>query len=74
MQLVNATVVKGGVRALDGLSLVTIRAGEHTAILGPNGSGKSTLINVLTRDEYPLADGNGVPPVRIFGERSMECV
>lgn len=66
LELVDATVLKGGVRALDGLSL-TIRAGEHTAIVGPNGSGKSTLINVLTREEYPLANGNGVPPVRIFG-------
>lgn len=66
LELVDATVVKGGVRALDGLSLA-IRAGEHTAIVGPNGSGKSTLINVLTREEYPLASGNGVPPVRIFG-------
>jgi iron complex transport system ATP-binding protein len=66
LEIVNATVVKDGVRALDGLSL-TIRSGEHTAIVGPNGSGKSTLINVLTRDDYPLAPQNGVPAVRIFG-------
>src|SRR5262249_45146661 len=32
------------------------------------GSGKSTLINVLTRDEYPLARSEGQPPVRIFGQ------
>src|SRR2546430_469642 len=66
LELVDATVIKGAVRALDGLTL-TIRPGEHTAIVGPNGAGKSTLINVLTRDEYPLARANGHPPVRIFG-------
>jgi iron complex transport system ATP-binding protein len=66
LQLVDATVVKGGTRALDGLTL-TIQPGEHTAIVGPNGSGKSTLVNLLTRDEYPLAHREGPPPVRIFG-------
>jgi iron complex transport system ATP-binding protein len=66
LELAGATVVKRGVRALDALSL-TVRAGEHTAIVGPNGSGKSTLVNLLTRDEYPLAGGDGQPAVRIFG-------
>src|SRR5215831_18363407 len=66
LELHDATVVKGGTRALDGMTL-TISQGEHTAIVGPNGAGKTTLINVLTRDEYPLRRANGVPPVRIFG-------
>src|ERR1700682_6264800 len=66
LELTEATVVKNGVRILDGLTLA-IRPGEHTAIVGPNGAGKSTLINVLTRDEYPLPHANGQPPVRIFG-------
>jgi iron complex transport system ATP-binding protein len=66
LELHDATVVKGGTRALDGMTL-TISRGEHTAIVGPNGAGKTTLINVLTRDEYPLRRANGVPPVRIFG-------
>jgi iron complex transport system ATP-binding protein len=66
LELVDATVMKGGQRALDKLTL-TIRTGEHTAIVGPNGSGKSTLINVLTRDEYPMTRPDGGPPVRIFG-------
>ena len=66
LELAGATVIKGGQRALDSLTL-TIRTGEHTAIVGPNGSGKSTLINLLTRDEYPLAQPDGPPPVRIFG-------
>jgi iron complex transport system ATP-binding protein len=66
LELTDATVMKNGVRILDGLTL-RICAGEHTAIVGPNGAGKSTLMNVLTRQDYPLARENGVPPVQIFG-------
>ena len=67
LELSDATVVKNGVRILDGLTL-SIRAGEHTAIVGPNGSGKSTLINVLTQQDHALAREDGTPPVRVFGE------
>jgi iron complex transport system ATP-binding protein len=66
LELTNATVIKNGTRILDGLTL-TIQDGEHTAIVGPNGSGKSTLINVLTRQDHPLARDDD-PPVRIFGK------
>ncbi len=56
----------GGVRALDGASLVAER-GEVHGLLGPNGSGKSTLNKVLTgvvaADEAEISiDGQ---PVRI---------
>jgi len=71
LELEDATVMKGGVRALDRFTL-TIRAGEHTAIIGPNGAGKSTLINVLTRDEYPLSRTEGPPPARIFGSERWD--
>src|SRR5262245_41296369 len=74
LQLTDATVVKNGIRILDRLTL-TIRRGEHTAIVGPNGAGKSTLINVLTEQDHALApegcDGEAgaiVPPVQIFGQ------
>jgi ABC-2 type transport system ATP-binding protein len=38
---------KGGVRALDGLSL-SIRPGTVFGLLGPNGAGKSTTVKILT--------------------------
>jgi iron complex transport system ATP-binding protein len=63
--------MKGEVRALDRLSL-SIARGQHTAILGPNGAGKTTLINVLTREDYPLARSNGRPPVTIFGRDTWD--
>jgi iron complex transport system ATP-binding protein len=66
LELHHATVVRERARVLDDLT-VTIRAGEHTAIVGPNGSGKSSLIKVLTREYYPLANRDGVPAVRVFG-------
>ncbi len=37
----------GGIRALDGISLV-VRSGQIHGLIGPNGSGKSTLVNVIS--------------------------
>jgi iron complex transport system ATP-binding protein len=71
LELTDATVVKGGVRVLDGLTLA-IHRGEHTAILGPNGAGKTTLINLLTRDDYALARPDAVAPVKIFGQATWD--
>lgn len=42
----NLTVVLGGVKALDALSL-DLSAGRRTLILGPNGAGKSVLLRTL---------------------------
>jgi len=66
LQIDRATLVKGGTRILDDLSL-TIAPGEHTAIVGPNGSGKSSLIKLITRQHYPLAGGDGRPRITLFG-------
>ena len=84
LELVDATVIKDGRRVLDGLTL-TIRAGEHTAIVGPNGAGKSVFVRLLTLQDRALApvDGTppehpsaaaapGIPPVRVFGRDNWE--
>jgi iron complex transport system ATP-binding protein len=77
LQLDGATVVLGGSRVLDSLTL-TIALGEHTAILGPNGAGKSTLVKLLTLQQYPAVDPSveregfgraiAAAPIRVFGQ------
>src|SRR6266852_7782185 len=66
LELVNATVIKADRPVLDGLTL-TIRAGEHTAIVGPNGAGKSILVRLLTHEDRALVPRDGRSPVRVFG-------
>jgi iron complex transport system ATP-binding protein len=71
LELQDATVVLGGTRILDRLTL-RIATGEHTAILGPNGAGKSTLIKLLTLQQYPLPAANGTPPIRVMGRSQWD--
>jgi iron complex transport system ATP-binding protein len=66
LELVDATVIKADRPVLDALTL-TIRAGEHTAIVGPNGAGKSILVRLLTHEDRALAPADGRSPVRVFG-------
>jgi iron complex transport system ATP-binding protein len=66
LRIDRATLIKGGARILDDLSLA-IALGEHTAIVGPNGSGKSSLIKLITRQHYPLAGKDGKPLITLFG-------
>ncbi len=67
LELINASVVKGGVTILHALNL-TIHDGEHTAIIGPNGAGKSTLVKLLTHHDYAWAAEDDEPsPVRVYG-------
>src|SRR4029434_4814218 len=71
LELRNATLVRGGVRVLDGLS-ITIHRGEHTVILGPNGAGKSSLIRLLTFEDRPRLGEHGIPPMRLFGQERWD--
>src|SRR4029078_7372553 len=71
LELVNATLIRGRTRVLDGLTF-TIQQGEHTAILGPNGAAKASLIRLLSRDDRPRASENGVPALRLFGREHWD--
>src|SRR5688500_3714694 len=67
LELCDASLMRGHARVLDSLSL-TIRRGEHVAIVGPNGAGKSSLVRLLTLEDYPLATAGPEPPLRLFGQ------
>ncbi len=54
LELKNVTVVRSGKKILDSVSL-SIKQGEHVAIIGPNGSGKSSFIKTFTKEYHPLA-------------------
>jgi iron complex transport system ATP-binding protein len=49
---------------------LTIRTGEHVAIMGPNGCGKSTLILAMTCQIYPMVQPG--MRVRIFGRERWD--
>ncbi len=49
---------------------LSIRAGEHVAILGPNGCGKSTLILTMSCQIYPMVRPG--MEVRIFGRERWD--
>ncbi len=53
VELGEVTVVRGGRRALDRVSL-TIPQRQNVAVLGPNGAGKSTLLRMLNGEFFPL--------------------
>src|SRR6266568_2876435 len=69
LELCSVDVARGDRVVLHDVNL-TIRAGEHVAILGPNGCGISTLILAMTCQIYPM-----VMPgmrVRIFGRERWD--
>lgn len=69
LDLRRVNVARGDRVVLHDVNL-SIRSGEHVAILGPNGCGKSTLIMAMTCQVYPI-----VRPemrVRIFGRERWD--
>ena len=69
LDLQSVNVARGDRIVLHDVHL-SMRAGEHVAILGPNGCGKSTLILTMTCQIYPI-----VTPemrVRIFGHERWD--
>ncbi|RPE35864.1 ABC transporter ATP-binding protein [Kitasatospora cineracea] len=54
LEAARVDVVRGGQYLLRDVSL-TVRAGEHWAVLGANGAGKSTLLSLLGAVEHPTA-------------------
>jgi len=69
LDLQNVNVARGDRVVLQDVNL-TIRAGEHVAILGPNGCGKSTLILTMTCQIYPMVRPG--MQVRIFGRERWD--
>lgn len=67
----NVTLVRGGRRALDRLTL-TVGVGENVALVGPNGSGKSSFIKLLTRELYPFVNDGAPSSMRVLGKESWD--
>jgi len=68
LEMKNVTVVRGGKKILDSVYL-SIKPGEHVAIIVPNGTGKSSLIKTLTKEYHPLAGADGLV-LKIMGKET----
>ena len=69
LALENVNVARGENVVLQDINL-SIRKGEHIAILGPNGCGKSTLIKTMTCECYPIPKPE--TRVSIFGRERWD--
>src|ERR1700723_2665113 len=69
LELRAVNVARGDRQVLHDVNL-TVKTGEHVAILGPNGSGKSTLIMVMNCQVYPIVEPQ--MRVRIFGRERWD--
>ncbi|MFC7310338.1 ABC transporter ATP-binding protein [Streptomyces monticola] len=63
LEVTDASVVREGRTLLDSLSL-TVRGGEHWALLGANGAGKTTLLKLLGALAHPTRGA-----VEVLGRR-----
>ncbi len=59
----NICLSRNGRPILENVTL-TVRPGEHWALLGPNGSGKTTLLTIINAYTWPMQG-----TVEVFGER-----
>lgn len=71
LDLREVNVARGDRIVLHDVNL-SIRTGEHVAILGPNGCGKSTFILTVTCQVYPIVQPG--MSVRIFGRERWDLV
>ncbi len=71
LDMQNVNVARGECVVLHDVNL-SIRTGEHVAILGPNGCGKSTLILTMTCQVYPIVRPD--MKVRIFGRERWDLI
>ncbi|MFZ0394343.1 MAG: ABC transporter ATP-binding protein [Terracidiphilus sp.] len=69
LEMRNVNVARGDRLVLHDIDL-SIRTGEHVAILGPNGCGKSTLILTMSCQLYPIVQPG--MSVRIFGRERWD--
>jgi iron complex transport system ATP-binding protein len=69
LSLKHVNVARGENVVLHDINL-SVRQGEHIAILGPNGCGKSTLIKTITCECYPMAQPE--TRVSIFGRERWD--
>ena len=69
LELRQVNVARGDRIVLHNINL-SIRTGEHVAILGPNGCGKSTLILTITCQIYPVVEPE--MKTRIFGRERWD--
>jgi iron complex transport system ATP-binding protein len=69
LELRQVNVARGDRVVLRDVNL-TVKTGEHVAILGPNGCGKSTLIMAMTCQVYPIVRPG--MEVRIFGRERWD--
>ncbi|MDO8884193.1 sugar ABC transporter ATP-binding protein [Pseudotabrizicola sp.] len=80
LEVVNAAVRFGEVRALDGVSL-SIHPGECIGLVGHNGAGKSTIVSVINGGLSPqqgevFSDGTRLAPygIGVARSRGVRCV
>ena len=80
LDVTDASVRFGEVRALDGVSL-SVRAGECIGLVGHNGAGKSTIVSVINGGLTPqqgeiFSDGVRLSPygIGVARSRGVRCV